>query len=160
MIRVGFGYDIHRLGPERKLVLGGVSIPSDAGLVGHSDADVLLHAICDALLGAAALGDIGTHFPDTDSQFKDLSSLTFLRRVRELLEQNRLRVGNVDSTVVLERPKIAAFVPRMRENIAEALGIQLSQVSVKATTNEGLDAPGRAEGCAAYAVASVQPFEF
>jgi 2-C-methyl-D-erythritol 2,4-cyclodiphosphate synthase len=159
MIRFGFGYDIHRLLPQRKLVLGGVSIPSEVGLLGHSDADVLLHAICDALLGAAALGDIGKHFPDTDKRFKDVSSLTFLSRVRALLEQNHFRVVNLDSTVVLERPKIAAFIPEMQRNIADALGIQNTQVSVKATTNEGLGALGGGEGCAAYAVASIQPFE-
>jgi 2-C-methyl-D-erythritol 2,4-cyclodiphosphate synthase len=158
-IRFGFGYDIHRLGSGRKLVLGGVAIPADVGLQGHSDADVLLHAICDALLGAAALGDIGKHFPDTDGKFKDVSSLTFLDRVRVLLEQNRFRVNNVDSTVVLERPKIAAFIPEMQRNIAGILGIQNNQVSVKATTNEGLGALGGREGCAAFAVASIQGFE-
>src|SRR2546428_5300070 len=116
MIRTGFGYDIHRLSPQRKLILGGVHIPSDLGLLGHSDADVLLHAICDALLGAAALGDIGKHFPDTDKKFRDVSSLSFLSTVRELLEQNRFRVINVDSTVVLEHPKIASFIPEMQRN--------------------------------------------
>jgi len=154
--RTGFGYDIHRLVPERRLVLGGVEIPSRVGLLGHSDADVLIHAICDALLGAAALGDIGKHFPDTDQKFKDAPSLSFLNRVRELLTENRFRVVNVDSTVVLERPKIASFIPEMQRNIAEALGIQTSQVSVKATTNEGLGTLGSGEGCAAYAVASLQ----
>ena len=159
MIRTGFGYDIHRLVPQRKLVLGGILIPSEVGLLGHSDADVLLHAICDALLGAAALGDIGTHFPDTDKKFKDVSSLSFLRTVRELLAQNRFRVINLDSTVVLERPKVASFIPEMRRNIADALDIQINQVSVKATTNEGLGAVGSGEGCAAYAVASLQALE-
>ena len=158
-VRFGFGYDIHRLGSRRKLVLGGVPIPSDVGLQGHSDADVLLHAICDALLGAAALGDIGKHFPDTDSTFKDVSSLTLLDSVRALLEQHRFRVNNVDSTVVLERPKIAAFVPEMQRNIANILCIQNNQVSVKATTNEGLGALGGGEGCAAFAVACIQAFE-
>jgi 2-C-methyl-D-erythritol 2,4-cyclodiphosphate synthase len=159
MIRTGFGYDIHRLVTQRKLILGGVVIPSEVGLLGHSDGDVLLHAICDALLGAAALGDIGKHFPDTDKKFKDVSSLSFLGTVRELLEQNRFRVINVDSAVVLERPKIASFIPEMQRNIADALGIQNSQVSVKATTNEGLGALGGGEGCAAYAVASLEPLE-
>ena len=159
MIRTGFGYDIHRLVPQRKLVLGGILIPSEVGLLGHSDADVLLHAICDALLGAAALGDIGTHFPDTDKKFKDVSSLSFLRTVRELLAQNRFRVINLDSTVVLERPKVASFIPEMQRNIADALDIQINQVSVKATTNEGLGAVGSGEGCAAYAVASLQALE-
>jgi len=159
MIRTGFGYDIHRLVPQRKLVLGGILIPSEVGLLGHSDADVLLHAICDALLGAAALGDIGTHFPDTDKKFKDVSSLSFLRTVRELLAQNRFRVINLDSSVVLEHPKVASFIPEMRRNIADALDIQINQVSVKATTNEGLGAVGSGEGCAAYAVASLQALE-
>ena len=159
MIRTGFGYDIHRLVPQRKLVLGGILIPSEVGLLGHSDADVLLHAICDALLGAAALGDIGKHFPDTDKKFRDVSSLSFLSTVRELLEQNRFRVINVDSTVVLEHPKIASFIPEMQRNIADALDIEISQVSVKATTNEGLGAVGSGEGCAAYAVASLQALE-
>ena len=159
MIRTGFGYDIHRLVTQRKLILGGVVIPSEVGLLGHSDGDVLLHAICDALLGAAALGDIGKHFPDTDKKFKDVSSLSFLSTVRELLEQNRFRVINVDSTVVIERPKIASFIPEMQRNIADALDIQNSQVSVKATTNEGLGQVGSGEGCAAYAVASLQPLE-
>jgi 2-C-methyl-D-erythritol 2,4-cyclodiphosphate synthase len=154
--RTGFGYDIHRLVPERRLVLGGVQIPSRVGLLGHSDADVLIHAICDALLGAAALGDIGKHFPDSDQKFRDAPSLGFLNRVRELLEENRFRVVNVDSTVVLEHPKIASFIPEMQRNIAEALGVQSSQVSVKATTNEGLGTLGSGEGCAAYAVASLQ----
>ncbi len=155
-VRTGFGYDIHRLVPHRKLMLGGVLIPSSVGLLGHSDADVLLHAICDALLGAAALGDIGRHFPDSDKTFKDVSSLTFLEKTRELLDENHFRIINVDSTVVLERPKIASFIPEMRRNIAEALGIQSSQISVKATTNEGLGVVGSGEGCAAYAVASVE----
>jgi 2-C-methyl-D-erythritol 4-phosphate cytidylyltransferase / 2-C-methyl-D-erythritol 2,4-cyclodiphosphate synthase len=159
MVRTGFGYDIHRLVPQRKLVLGGVLIPSSVGLLGHSDADVLLHAICDALLGAAALGDIGRHFPDSDKEFKDVSSVTFLKKIRKLLEQNSFRVVNVDSTVVLEQPKIASFIPEMQHNIAEALGIQSGQISVKATTNEGLGAVGSGEGCAAYAVASLQSLE-
>jgi 2-C-methyl-D-erythritol 2,4-cyclodiphosphate synthase len=126
-IRTGIGYDIHRLVPQRRLILGGVLIPSELGLLGHSDADVLLHAICDALLGAAALGDIGKHFPDTNLKFKDVSSLILLIAVRELLEQNRFQVINLDSTVVLERPKIASFIPEMQRNIAETLSIQIDQ---------------------------------
>jgi 2-C-methyl-D-erythritol 2,4-cyclodiphosphate synthase len=156
MIRFGFGYDIHRLAPDRKLMLGGVHIPSEIGLLGHSDADVLLHAICDALLGAAALGDIGKHFPDTDPRLKGISSLNFLTTTRELLASAGYRVINVDSTLVLEAPRIASHVAAMRQEIANALEIGVDQVSVKATTNEGLGTLGRAEGCAAYAVAGIE----
>ena len=156
MTRFGFGYDIHRFAPNRKLVLGGVHIPSELGLLGHSDADVILHAICDALLGAAALGDIGKHFPDTDPRFKDISSLRFLTATLKLLEGLSYRVINVDSTVVLQAPKIAPHIPAMRENIAKALNISADQVSVKATTNEGLGALGAGERCAAYAVAAIE----
>jgi len=155
MIRFGFGYDIHRFAPKRKLVLGGVHIPSRVGLLGHSDADVLLHAICDALLGAAALGDIGQHFPDTDPQFRGASSLKFLVATRDLLDAAGYRLINVDSTLVLEAPKIAPHVPAMRRRIAKALKVGVDQVSVKATTNEGLGALGAGEGCAAYAVAAI-----
>ena len=157
MIRTGFGYDIRRLAPERKLILGGVHIPSGLGLLGHSDADVLLHAICDALLGAAALGDIGQHFPDSDRKFKDVSSLTFLTAVRNLLSRKKFQIVNIDSTIVLQQPKIASFIPQMQENIARTLGVRPYQISVKATTNEGLDALGAGAGCAAYAIASVRP---
>lgn len=153
--RLGFGYDIHRLSPGRKLILGGVHIPHPIGLLGHSDADVLLHAICDALLGAAALGDIGTHFPNTERRFKNISSITLLRRVRALLNQHELEIVNVDSTVILERPKISPHVSRMRRNLASALGIDTGQVSVKATTNEGVGPLGAEEACAAFAVATI-----
>ncbi len=156
-VRIGIGYDIHRLSADRKLILGGVHISHPKGLMGHSDADVLLHAICDALLGAAALGDIGKHFPDTDKRFKDISSLKLLRRVGLLLHKHGCEVHNIDSTIVLERPKIAAYVSHMRRNIGTALGIKPTQVSVKATTNEGLGFFGSEEGCAAFAVASVIP---
>ena len=155
MVRFGFGYDIHRFSPNRKLILGGVQIPSDLGLLGHSDADVLLHAICDALLGAAALGDIGQHFPDTDPRFKGTSSLNFLVATRELLVAGGYRIVNVDSTLVLQAPKIARYVPAMRQEIANALKVNIDQVSVKATTNEGLGALGAGEGCAAYAVVAI-----
>ena len=154
-IRIGFGYDIHRLSAGRKLILGGVHIPHTPGLLGHSDADVLLHAICDALLGAAALGDIGKQFPDTDKRFKDISSLKLLREVGLLLKKRGFDVQNIDSTVVLERPKIASYIPGMKRKIAATLGIKATKVPVKATTNEGLGALGREEGCAAFAVASV-----
>ena len=155
MNRVGFGFDVHRLATERRLVLGGVEIPSPKGLLGHSDADVLLHAIADALLGAAALGDIGNHFPDTDSRYKDISSLTLLENVYQLLTQRKLEIINVDSTVVLQSPKIAPYIERMRTNIAAVLHINISQVSVKATTNEGLGFIGSSEGAVAYAVALI-----
>jgi 2-C-methyl-D-erythritol 2,4-cyclodiphosphate synthase len=156
MTRIGFGYDIHRFAPNRKLILGGVRIPSKLGLLGHSDADVLLHAICDALLGAAALGDIGKHFPDTDHRFKDVSSLSLLENVGELLAAHQFQVVNIDSTIILQSPKIAPFILRMRRKIATVLGLQLNQISVKATTNEGLGALGAGEGCAAYAVVLTQ----
>jgi len=155
MTRIGFGYDIHRFAPGRKLILGGVDIPHEMGLQGHSDADVLIHAICDALLGAAALGDIGTHFPDTDKRYEGVSSMEFLMTIQTLLSQNSFIITNVDSTLVLQTPKIASRIPAMRKRIAEALGLDPSQVSVKATTNEGLGSLGRSEGCAAYAVAAI-----
>ncbi len=156
MIRIGFGYDIHRFSPNRKLILGGVRIPWKLGLLGHSDADVLLHAICDAMLGAAALGDIGKHFPDTDKRFKDASSSIFVREVTQLLFAHRFEVVNIDSTIVLQSPKLAPFIPKMQRRIAKILGLELSQVSIKATTNERLGALGSGEGCAAYAVALIQ----
>jgi 2-C-methyl-D-erythritol 2,4-cyclodiphosphate synthase len=153
--RVGFGVDIHRLVEGRKLILGGVSLPSPRGLDGHSDADVLLHAISDALLGAANLGDIGTHFPDTDPRFKDASSLLLLEQVGTLLDEHGYQVVNIDSTVLIEQPKIAPHTDAMRLAISRALGIQPDQVSIKATTNEGLGEIGRGEGAAAYAVALI-----
>jgi len=156
LIRTGLGYDVHRLTPERALILGGVEIPSELGLLGHSDADVLLHAICDSLLGAAALGDIGRHFPDTDKRFKDASSLIFLERVCQLLKEHAFEIINIDSTVILEQPKIAKFIPEIQKSIATNLGIRVSQVSVKATTNEGLGALGSGAGCAAFSIATIQ----
>ena len=158
-MRIGFGYDIHGFVPERKLVLGGVEIPFELGLKGHSDADVLIHAVCDALLGAAALGDIGRHFPDTDPKYKDVSSLTFLATVKRLLQAERFEIVNIDATLVLERPRISPFISSMRQAMSEALGIDVACVSVKATTNEGLGALGRMEGCAAYAVAALHPLK-
>ncbi len=152
---IGYGYDIHRLQAGETLVLGGVTIPSEKGTVAHSDGDVVLHAICDALLGAAALGDIGKHFPDSDPQWKGQASSEFVRRVAAMLRERHIKVINVDSTVVLERPKLAPHISAMRTCIAEALGIERSHVSVKATTNEGLDAVGRGEAVAAHAVAQV-----
>jgi 2-C-methyl-D-erythritol 2,4-cyclodiphosphate synthase len=154
-IRFGLGYDVHRLVEGRKLILGGVRIPSKTGLLGHSDADVILHAICDALLGAAALGDIGKHFPDTDKAYRGISSLKLLSHVGLLLQNKGYQIGNIDSTVILERPKIAKHVDLMCRRIGRALHISPQQVSVKATTHEGLGAFGRGEGCAAYAIASI-----
>jgi 2-C-methyl-D-erythritol 2,4-cyclodiphosphate synthase len=154
-IRFGLGYDVHRFVEGRKLLLGGVRIPSEVGLLGHSDADVLLHAICDALLGAAALGDIGKHFPDTDKAYHGISSLKLLSHVGVLLQKQGFKIGNIDSTVILERPKIAKYVDIMCRRIGKVLHISPQQVSVKATTHEGLGAFGRGEGCAAYAIASI-----
>ncbi|MFA6468972.1 MAG: 2-C-methyl-D-erythritol 2,4-cyclodiphosphate synthase [Bacteroidota bacterium] len=152
MNRIGFGFDVHKLAPGRKLILGGVEIPNEKGLLGHSDADVLLHAICDALLGAAALGDIGKHFPDTDAHYKGISSIELLRKVNELLKKHNFVIENIDSTVVLEAPKIAPFVSEMQKNISDALAIKQNQVSIKATTNEGMGFIGVGEGAVAYAV--------
>ena len=155
MQRIGFGFDVHKLAEGRKLIIGGVEIPFEKGLLGHSDADVLLHAICDALLGAAALGDIGKHFPDTDARYKGISSVELLKNVADLLRKNKYSVSNIDSTLVLERPKIAPYVDKMRENIAEALSISVNAVSVKATTNERMGFIGRGEGAVAYAVVMI-----
>jgi 2-C-methyl-D-erythritol 2,4-cyclodiphosphate synthase len=155
-MRFGFGYDVHRLVKDRKLILGGVEIPFEKGSLGHSDGDVLLHAIADALLGAAALGDIGRHFPDTDPKFKDISSLVLLKHVAEILRQQRFVIENIDSTVVLQQPKIAPYKDQMQSVIASTLNLNPSQVSVKATTHEGLGFIGAGDGVAAYAVASIQ----
>lgn len=155
MMRVGLGFDVHRLVEGRELWLGGVRIPHTLGALGHSDADVVLHAICDALLGAAALGDIGQHFPDTDARWKGADSKELLRAVVALLHENGWRVGNVDCTLVLERPKIMPHVPLMRSTMAGLLGISEDAVSVKATTNERMGYVGREEGVAAHAVALV-----
>ena len=142
-MRVGMGYDVHKLTQNRKLILGGVDIPHSVGLLGHSDADVLLHAIMDALLGAAALGDIGQHFPDTDEKYKGASSLDLLKQVGVLLEDACYVIGNIDATIIAQAPKMAPFIPQMRENVAKALGIEISQVNIKATTEEGLGLPVR-----------------
>lgn len=153
MIRIGQGYDVHCLAEGRKLILGGVEIPFARGLLGHSDADVLVHAVMDALLGAAALGDIGQHFPDTDPRYKGISSMALLREVGALLKAHHYQVGNIDATIIAQRPKLAAFRPQMAENIAEALGIRADQVSVKATTEEGLGFTGQEKGISAQAIA-------
>lgn len=155
-MRIGFGYDVHAFVEGRPLVLGGVTIPHTHGLLGHSDADVLLHAISDALLGAAALGDIGRHFPDSDPAYKGISSLLLLERAVGLIRNAGYSVANVDSTLVLQKPRLAPFVPRMTLAISRAIGIPESRVSVKATTTEGLGFTGREEGIAAYAVALLE----
>jgi 2-C-methyl-D-erythritol 2,4-cyclodiphosphate synthase len=159
MMRIGTGYDVHRLAAGRRLVLGGVHIPNEVGLLGHSDADVLLHAICDALLGAAALGDIGRHFPDSDTKYKGISSLTLLEDVRALVEEAGFRVHNIDATIVAERPKMAPYIPAMIENIAASSKTDCSAINVKATTTEGLGFTGRGEGIAAYAVCTIRKAE-
>jgi 2-C-methyl-D-erythritol 2,4-cyclodiphosphate synthase len=153
--RSGTGYDVHRLADDRPLILGGVSIPFNKGLLGHSDADVLIHAIIDALLGAASLGDIGRHFPDTDDSYKDISSMRLLREVNNLLESGGYVIGNIDATIIAEYPKLAPYIWPMRRCIASVLGLNIGQVNVKATTTEGLGFAGRQEGIAAHAVASI-----
>ena len=155
-VRIGVGYDIHRFKLGRALVLGGVNVESDKGLEGHSDADVLCHAIADALLGAGALGDIGTHFPDTDPRYEGMRSLDILRGVNQALKDATYEVANVDATLVAETPLIQPYRTAMQRNIAEALGCPLESVSVKATTNEGLGSLGNREGIAAYAVALIE----
>ena len=156
MMRIGHGYDVHPLVSGRDLILGGVKIAHAKGLLGHSDADVLLHAICDACLGAAGLGDIGRHFPDTDPRWKDASSIELLRRAVALVAAEGLQVGNVDVTVILQAPKIAPHVAAMRESVARAIGLDVSRVSIKGKTNEGVDAVGRGEAIAAHAVAVIR----
>lgn len=151
-MRIGQGYDVHRLTEGRKLILGGVEVPYEKGLLGHSDADVLVHAIMDSLLGAAALGDIGEHFPDSDEKYRGISSIRLLEHVGKLLEENGFMVENIDSTVIAQRPKLLAYRPEMAKNIAAALGLEPDQVSVKATTEEGLGFTGSGEGIAAQAV--------
>jgi 2-C-methyl-D-erythritol 2,4-cyclodiphosphate synthase len=154
--RIGFGYDVHRLEPGLPFWLGGVQVAHNKGALGFSDADVLIHAICDALLGAAALGDIGTHFPDTDPAYKGIASTLLLEQTGELLRKNGYGVGNIDSTVCLQIPKIKPYIPQMREKIASCLQIEVAAVSVKATTEEKLGFTGREEGISAYAVALIQ----
>ena len=155
-MRIGHGYDVHRLAPGRDLILGGVKIPHETGLLGHSDADVLTHAVMDALLGAAALGDIGKLFPDSDAKYKGADSLALAKEVARRLAAAGYRIGNVDATVVAEAPKLAPHVGKMRENLAGALGVDVSTVSVKATTEEGLSFTGAREGIAAHAVCLIE----
>lgn len=153
--RTGIGYDVHRLVEGRKLILGGVDVPFEKGLLGHSDADVLLHAIADALLGAAGLGDIGIHFPDSDQTYKGISSRKLLASVAQKIRDNNFSISNVDSVIVAQRPKLAPFIPAMRENIASDLGVDIGAVNVKATTTEGLGPEGRGEGIASQAVCTL-----
>lgn len=155
-MRVGMGYDVHRLVEDRVLILGGVRIPWEKGLLGHSDADVLLHAIMDSLLGAAALGDIGKHFPDTDPQYKGISSIKLLQHVGALLEENGYRIGNIDATIIAQKPKMAPHIPLMRANIAAALKISESQINVKATTEEGLGFTGTMQGISSQSIALIE----
>jgi len=155
-VRVGHGFDVHAFAADRKLIIGGVDIPNELGLAGHSDADVLLHAICDALLGAAGLGDIGRHFPDTDAAFSGIDSRILLRRVAEQLQQRRWRVGNVDATIIAQAPKMAPHIARMAAHIADDLGVAIDRVNVKATTTEKLGFTGRGEGIAAEAVCLIE----
>lgn len=156
-MRIGHGYDVHRLVPGRKLILGGVEIPHYLGLLGHSDADVVTHALMDALLGAAALGDIGQHFPDSDAEYLGISSLTLLGRVVDLLAKEGWRLGNADLTILAQRPKLKEHIPQMRQNLARTMGVPVSAVSVKATTEEGLGFTGTEQGIAAHGVVLLEP---
>lgn len=151
-MRIGMGYDVHKLTEGRDLILGGVNIPWEKGLLGHSDADVLIHAVMDALLGAAALGDIGKHFPDTDPAYKGISSILLLKHVGKFLKENGYEIGNIDATIIAQKPKMAPHIPTMRQNMADALGIDVSQMNVKATTEEGLGFTGKGEGISSQAI--------
>ena len=155
-IRVGHGYDVHRLVEGRKLMLGGVAIPFSKGLEGHSDADVLVHALCDALLGSLSLGDIGVHFPDTDPRYKDSDSLELLKQVAGMVKEKGFSIGNIDATIIAEQPKISGYLAQMKDTIAHTTGIDKGKVSIKATTTEGLGFAGRGEGIAAHAVVVVE----
>lgn len=157
-MRVGLGYDVHKLVPNRDLIIGGVKIPHTLGLLGHSDADVLLHAIMDSLLGAAALGDIGKHFPDTDSKFKGISSIKLLNEVNMLLNKNNYKIENIDATIIAQRPKMSPHIMSMRQNISEALNISIDQINIKATTEEGLGFTGTEEGIASQAICLINKF--
>lgn len=155
-MRVGIGYDVHRLTEGRRLILGGVDIPYEKGLLGHSDADVLLHAICDALLGAASLGDIGHHFPDNDDSYKNIDSMILLKKVHELISEKGYDISNIDATIVCQRPKLAPFIDTMIQNISHCLQLDVSQVNIKATTTETLGFEGRKEGISSHAVCLIQ----
>jgi len=151
-VRIGMGYDVHRLTEDRKLIIGGVEIPYEKGLLGHSDADVLTHAIMDALLGAAGMGDIGLHFPDTAAEYKDASSIELLKRVGRMLEENTYLIENIDATIIAQAPKMRPYIDTMRETIAKALAIDISQINIKATTEEGLGFTGLGEGISSQAI--------
>lgn len=151
-MRIGFGYDVHELVKDRKLIIGGVDIPHEKGLLGHSDADVLVHAIMDSILGALALGDIGSHFPDTDPQYKDISSLTLLKNVKMTMDDSNYKIGNIDATVAAQVPKLAPFILEMRENISKVLDCSIEDINIKATTTEKLGFVGRKEGMSSYSV--------
>ena len=157
-MRIGMGYDVHRLVEGRDLIIGGVKIPHETGLLGHSDADVLVHAIMDALLGAAGLGDIGRHFPDTDEKYKGISSIALLKHVGALLEEEGFLIENIDSTIIAQRPKMMPYIEKMRQNIAEALNLDPFRVNVKATTEEGLGFTGTGEGISSQAICLLQPY--
>lgn len=157
-MRVGMGYDVHKLTEGRKLILGGVDIPWEKGLLGHSDADVLIHAVMDALLGAAALGDIGKHFPDTDQAYKGISSVKLLVHVAGLLREHGYEVGNIDATIIAQKPKMRDYIDTMRKNVADTLGIELDQVNIKATTEEGLGFTGSGEGISSQAICSISSY--
>lgn len=156
-LRAGIGYDVHKLTYGRKLILGGVDIPFEKGLLGHSDADVLLHAISDALLGAASLGDIGRHFPDNDPSYKDIDSMILLKKVARLLNDKGYEISNIDATVVCQRPKLAPYIDQMRSNISEALGLDADDINIKATTTEAMGFEGRGEGISSHAVCLISP---
>ncbi len=155
-MRAGFGYDVHKFAVGRKLILGGVEIKHSKGLMGHSDADVLLHSICDALLGAAGLKDIGNYFPNTDPKWKNISSLILLQECHKLLKKKKFKIVNIDSTVLLEEPKISLYICRMKNNICRTLKIKESQLAIKSTTSEGLGFIGRKQGCSAYTICSIK----
>lgn len=157
-MRVGMGYDVHRLTTDRKLIIGGVEISYEKGLLGHSDADVLLHAIIDSLLGAAALGDIGSHFPDNDMSFKDISSLLLLKKSGEIIYNHGYKISNIDATIIAQRPKMSPYIPEMRKNIANELNISLDQISIKATTEEGLGFTGSGDGISAQSICLIEKF--
>ena len=158
-MRIGIGFDIHKLVPDRKLIIGGEVIPFEKGALGHSDADVLLHAICDALLGAAALGDIGRHFPDTEKKYKDIPSIKLLQTTWDLVKQQGFELVNIDSVIILEKPKISSYIEKMRENIATVLETSVNNISIKATTSEGLGYTGKGKGIAAKAVVLIYKSE-
>jgi 2-C-methyl-D-erythritol 2,4-cyclodiphosphate synthase len=158
-VRCGIGYDLHRLEAGRKLIIGGLHLPFDKGPVGHSDGDVVAHALCDALLGAAGLGDIGTHFPDTDPKWKGADSMQFLEHAARLLNEKNLHIAHVDAVVILEKPKLGPHFPKMREALAKALSVTADRIHLKAKTNEGVDAIGRGEAIAAYVVATLESRE-